>query len=193
MNKAAKMAMLSASKGKEPHEKEYKPEYMRHMKDGYHPEKMMHDGMRRGYEHEWPQEEKHHRKYEPYPYGTYDESNDDDYMISARIKMQGPEKSKMTKEMAEAWTHHMQNEDGTMGAHWTMEQVKQVMAQRGIDCDPAEFYAAINMVYSDYSNVAKELGVNNIDFYAKMAKAFLDDSDAEPNKLARYYEYVVKH
>ena len=26
-----------------------------------------------------------------------------------------------------------------------------------------------------------------------MAKAFMDDKDAQPDKLARYYKYIVKH
>ena len=47
-------------------------------------------------------------------------------------------------------------------------------------------------MYSDYMPVAKKLGVNNMDFYTQMAKAFLDDKDALPDKLARYYEYIVK-
>lgn len=98
-----------------------------------------------------------------------------------------------SKEMAEEWTREMKNEDGTTGPHWTMEQTNQIMTQRGINCDPAEFYAAMNMVYSDYSKVAKKLNVSNIDFYAEIAKAFLDDQDAAPDKLARYYEFVVKH
>ena len=34
---------------------------------------------------------------------------------------------------------------------------------------------------------------SKIEFYADMAKAFLDDKDAQPDKLARYYEYIVKH
>ena len=97
------------------------------------------------------------------------------------------------KQMAEEWTREMKNEDGTTGPHWTMEQTNQIMTQRGINCDPAEFYAAMNMVYSDYSKVAKKLNVSNIDFYAEIAKAFLDDQDAAPDKLARYYEFVVKH
>ena len=98
-----------------------------------------------------------------------------------------------SRAMAEEWTREMKNEDGTTGPHWTMEQTNQIMTQRGINCDPAEFYAAMNMVYSDYSKVAKKLNVSNIDFYAEIAKAFLDDQDAAPDKLARYYEFVVKH
>lgn len=96
-----------------------------------------------------------------------------------------------SKEMAEEWTSHMENEDGTRGPHWTMDQTKQVQAQRSIDCDPLEFWAAINMIYSDYCRVAKELNVNTIDFYAKMANAFLDDEDAPEDKLARYYVYIA--
>ena len=33
----------------------------------------------------------------------------------------------------------------------------------------------------------------NIDFYTHMAKAFIEDKDSRPNRLARYYEYVTKH
>ncbi len=96
------------------------------------------------------------------------------------------------KEMAMEWTSQMENADGTKGPHWTMDQVKTVMAQHKIQCDPYEFYAALNMVYSDYGAVAKKMNVNTMDFYVCMAKAFLDDPDAGDEKLARYYEYVVK-
>ena len=97
------------------------------------------------------------------------------------------------KRMAEEWTSRMQNEDGTTGPHWSLEQTKQVMTQRSINCDPYEFWAALNMIYSDYSKVAKKHNVGgNLDFYVDMAKAFLEDKDAAPDKLAKYYEYVVK-
>ena len=97
------------------------------------------------------------------------------------------------RRMAEEWTANMENEDGTKGPHWSFEQAKQVMAQRGIECDPAEFWAALNMIYSDYVKVAKKFNVgSNIDFYVDMAKAFLDDKDAGPDKLAKYYRYVVR-
>ena len=31
-----------------------------------------------------------------------------------------------------------------------------------------------------------------MDFYVYMSKAFLDDKDAQPDKLERYYQYIVK-
>lgn len=99
---------------------------------------------------------------------------------------------KMDKHTAEEWAHQMKNEDGTSGPHWNMEQAKQIMQQNGIDCDPAEFYVALNMMYSDYCKVAKKYNINESGYYAHMAKAFLDDKDAEDGKLMRYYECVVK-
>lgn len=97
------------------------------------------------------------------------------------------------RKMAEEWTYNMENEDGTKGPHWTLEQAKQVMAQKEIGGSPLEFWVALNAMYSDYSKVAKKLGVNTVDFYSCMAEAFLGDKDAQPDKLSRYYEYVVRH
>lgn len=95
---------------------------------------------------------------------------------------------------AEKWTRGMENEDGSKGAHWSMDQVKNLMAQRGISGDPWEFYTALNVVYSDYSKVLKKHGVGDkLDFYVDLAKAFMDDKDAQPDKMARYYRYIVKH
>jgi hypothetical protein len=98
----------------------------------------------------------------------------------------------MTKEIAEEWTSKMKNEDGTKGPHWKMEQVKQLMAQKGIQYDPWEFFAILNAMYSDYCAVLKKHGVNTIDVYVDLACAWLNDSDAMPDKASRYYEYVVK-
>ena len=99
----------------------------------------------------------------------------------------------MDGETVKRWMQGLENEDGTRGAHWTKEQTTQAMQQRGIDLDPTRFYIAMNMIYSDYCNAAKAIGCSNMDFYVEMAKAFLEDGDAVPDKLAAYYEYIVKH
>lgn len=99
-----------------------------------------------------------------------------------------------TMDMANIWMKGMTNEDGSKGPHWTIEQTKQLQAQKHIDCDPIEFWAAMNMIYSDYFKAAKKFGVgNNIDFYVDMAKAFLDDKDAREDKIGRYFAYIVQH
>lgn len=98
-----------------------------------------------------------------------------------------------TRQTADEWMSGIKNADGTTGQHWTYDQSKQIMDQRKINRDPAQFYAALNAVYSDFSGVAKKHNVSTIEFFADLAKAWLDDKDAVPDKLAAYYEYVVKH
>lgn len=139
----------------------------------------------------------HYEPYSPYVPPVYqNEGNQIGFSIDGRMDKVVPIESRMhrdelTKEKAEEWTAAMQNEDGTRGPHWSMEQVKQAMAQKGIKADLIQFYLALNMMYSDYCAVAKKMNVNNIDFYIGMAKAFLDDKDAGEDKLMRYYKYVV--
>lgn len=98
------------------------------------------------------------------------------------------------RELAQEWCQRMQNADGTTGPHWPLEQTETVRAQHGVNCDPLAFWVAMNMIYSDYSKVAEKLGINKMEFYVCMAKAFLEDKDARNQggeKLAKYYEYVV--
>ena len=97
----------------------------------------------------------------------------------------------LTREQAMKWVADMENADGTRGGHWSMEETEEIRRQRGIDCDPVMFYTAMNMMYSDYCKAAERTGAASLDFYAYMARAFLDDTDAAPNKLARYYRYIV--
>ena len=102
--------------------------------------------------------------------------------------------AKLNREMAERWVRGMKNADGSTGAHWTMEQTTELMQRRGINCNPVKFWVAMNAVYSDLSEVAERHGVGNDEFYADMAKSFwLCDKDAVEDKLAAYYENVVKH
>lgn len=103
----------------------------------------------------------------------------------------------MTMEMAKEWTTGMKNEDGTKGPHWTFEQVKQVMAQKGIDCaSPESFWAIMCSLYSDYCSVLKKYGMNKADVYVDLACAWLNDKDAVggggAQKAGAYYEHVVK-
>lgn len=99
----------------------------------------------------------------------------------------------ITREQAMKWVSGMKNADGSIGPHWNLEQSRQIMEQQKIDEDEIEFYIALNMMYSDYCKVAKRNNTSTIEFYAGMAKAFLDDRDAQPEKLTRYYDYIAKH
>ena len=80
------------------------------------------------------------------------------------------------------------NVDGTTGAHWTMEQVEPFRKAHAPHADPEEFWASMNMFYSDYCMVAKQYGADKPEFYAAMAKAFMDDPDGGKHRIRRYYE-----
>lgn len=103
---------------------------------------------------------------------------------------------KLTKEKADKWVKHMRS-DGHKGGMWTMEDAKELAKEYGIDDgqEMIDFYAALNMMHSDYCAIAKEYGVDREDFYAGMACAFLWDADGKgpSEKLAAYYKYVVPH
>lgn len=105
---------------------------------------------------------------------------------------EGKRRKGMDRRMAEEWTESMRNADGSTGPHWSMDQTKQVMEKRQVECDPIEFYVTMNMLYSDYSKVVKAHGITSVDFYADMAKAFLEDEDAVEDKLMMYYRYIVE-
>lgn len=99
---------------------------------------------------------------------------------------------KLTREMAEEWMRGLENEDGTKGPHWNLDQAKHAMKQRGIQQDPYEFWAVMNALYSDYCKVLKTHGITSADVYADLAAAWLDDEDAVPGKAAAYFRHLVK-
>lgn len=134
---------------------------------------------------------------EPYRQKSgYKSRDDDDEEDDA--SQRGKHKSYvMTRDKAIAWVESMENEDPAhpTGARWTMEEVKPYAAKHGIEEGTEEFiefWAAMNMLYSDYYTVFKEYNLITPDSFAKMAKAFLHDKDAMDHKLGRYYCGVVR-
>ena len=104
------------------------------------------------------------------------------------------EASTFTEDDARRWTEHMENDDGSMGAHWTLEQTTAVANSIGVHVDPWVWFAALNMEYSDNFEVAQKYGLDRPEYYADLAKAFLFDKDGggpEP-KIAGYYHGIVE-
>lgn len=98
----------------------------------------------------------------------------------------------MDEETAMEWIGKMKHADGTSGMKWTYERAEQLMKQVGYQGEPMEFFAILNAMYSDYCKAAKKFGVDRPDFYAELAKAWLEDKDAEDGKAMLYYECIVK-
>ena len=97
------------------------------------------------------------------------------------------------RQMAEEWVSRMQNADGTRGPHFSMEKAKEVMKQYNVDCDPTEFWVVINTLYSNYDQALKKNNASTLELYACLAKAWIEDQDAVPDKASACYTYVVRH
>lgn len=93
----------------------------------------------------------------------------------------------LSEEQAHCWVDNMQNKDGTTGEHWSYEQTESVRASYGIDANACDFYAVMNMVYSD--DYEPQFALED---YVKLAKNFIMDKDAPEDKVLRYYSYIVK-
>lgn len=104
------------------------------------------------------------------------------------------EASTFTEDDARRWTEHMENDDGSMGAHWTLEQTTAVANSIGVHTDPWVWFAALNMEYSDGWEVAGKYGLDRPEYYADLAKAFLFDKDGggPVAKIAGYYHGIVE-
>ena len=101
------------------------------------------------------------------------------------------------RETARQWAANMQNADGSIGPHWTMDQTSAIADEMGIperEIPRWVWGVAMNMMYSDYHPVAIEFGGNSKEFYAALAKAFLLDKDGPgpERKLMEYYEHIVR-
>ena len=90
---------------------------------------------------------------------------------------------RLSLEMAEEWVKEMKPM-----AKWTKEETDSVLSTHNLNLDDIDFFVTMNMMYSDYS---KNIG-EDLETYIAMAKDFLDDVDARPNKLYRYKKYIVK-
>lgn len=101
------------------------------------------------------------------------------------------------RETAEHWVRSMRNEDKAhpVGGKWTADMLKPMAQKYGIPTEGPKFwelYAMTNAMYSDYGEVARKFGITSPEFYVCMAKAWMNDKDAQPDKTALYYEYIVK-
>ena len=100
---------------------------------------------------------------------------------------------KLSRREIKKWEKGLENADGTKGAKWQIDQIKQIAQQQGIKFDeysPELFAVVMNALYADYCKV---LGADPI-MYAKLTKAWLEDDDfeGEPEEKAMlYYKCIV--
>ena len=114
----------------------------------------------------------------------------------AGMKENYPMMEQLTEEIATAWVEDLENTDPEhpKGPKWTREAVKPLALKHGFTTPEKqlEFWAVMNMMYSDYAETAKKHGVSTLDYYADMAKAWMRDKDAVEHKTAAYIACCTK-
>lgn len=97
------------------------------------------------------------------------------FRVKAYEKEHGPH---FNEEYARKAVMKMENEDGTRGPHWSLEETTTLASQYGIALGSKfnryDWFVALNMVYSDYYRVIMNItGSNNTKHYVEFAKAWL--------------------
>lgn len=102
--------------------------------------------------------------------------------------------AKFDKQTAMEWVESMEDKSGVKGGAYTWHQAQQYGRNMGITGEErlVEFYAAMNAMQSDFWPAAKKYGVDRPEFYAALAKCFIEDPDAVEDKVARYYECIAR-
>lgn len=106
--------------------------------------------------------------------------------------------SRLNEKSAKSWVKSMAVTDksGALdGEHWTESETYAVGQKLAIDWNKInrwEWYAVMNMMYSDYYDTAVSFGLQDKpEFFAKLAKDFVKDVDSSDGKVYRYYMDVV--
>lgn len=122
----------------------------------------------------------------------YDDYNHEyDYAESEHLRL--------SKEEMREWKRHLENADGSLGEHFSMEQLQRAAEKIGVTYNgytEKDLCMVANMLYSDYCEALKAYIPQDKEaiIYTRMARAFLEDEDAPEGseKLALYYYCIVK-
>lgn len=89
----------------------------------------------------------------------------------------------------------MENEDGTRGPHWSVEETTALASQYGINLGSRfnryDWFVALNMVYSDYYKVIISMtNSNSTKHFVELAKAWINDKDIDEGKIRKANQMV---
>ena len=74
------------------------------------------------------------------------------------------------------------------GQYWSYTQVYDLVKSKGVTGDWVNWYLVMNMVYNDFCATAKHFGLHNdVEFFYHLAKDFIEDPDAKPMKVEKYF------
>lgn len=75
------------------------------------------------------------------------------------------------------------------GEKWSMETITAFIVTKNVSKDECiHYYLVMNMMYNDYRDTAQRHGLDNADFYFELSRDFIEDADAKPYKVERYFD-----
>ena len=112
-----------------------------------------------------------------------------------QIGFQQASENGLDKDTVMRWVEDMEDGEGVRGGKYTWHQAQQYAMNMGITGQQRllEFFWAMNAMYADFHKVGKKFGVDKPEFYAHLAKCFIEDPDAKDNKVEEYVKHIVKH
>lgn len=100
----------------------------------------------------------------------------------------------MTREKAEKWIRSMKTQEGKPLQHIPYTEIQRIAPNYGVsgEQETLDMWVVTNMIKSDHQDVGKKYANDSVDFYAALAKNWLNDPDAVEEKLAMYKRYIVR-
>lgn len=101
------------------------------------------------------------------------------------------------EEIAHKAVKSMDNEDGTKGPRWSVEEAERIATQYGVNLkgdkyNKYDWFVALNMIRSDfYRAVINIAGSDNVKHFVELTKAWLNDKDIEEGKMWFYFKFVM--
>lgn len=92
---------------------------------------------------------------------------------------------KFDEEMAKHIVENMK----PLGEYWSLDTTNEVKTQFRVPINEFDFYVVMNALVNDYGNI---ISAEEVETYVKMAIAFVQDQDAEENKVWKYFTSIVK-
>ena len=112
----------------------------------------------------------------------YDEDCYKEYKYKLRKMAYGDE---ITEEEAKEIVRNMRPE----GERWNIEQTSQMQRDYGYEnIDSVKFYLVANQGFNDY----REVFGDNLETYIRYTEAFINDPDAGPHKVEKYFLIIPK-
>ena len=90
----------------------------------------------------------------------------------------------LSEDMADDMIRKMQ----PYGMKWTLNEAEDIQNNYGIDVRPVDFWIVMNQAFNDFRNVFGD----NLEMYVRYTEAFINDEDAKPGKVWKYFTEIPR-